>query len=60
MNFLFKESWKKYIMISALIIITANQHNKESCDTEEWSNGTKNSALPWYEYIKIENSYFKL
>ncbi len=36
-----------------------------SCDTEDWSNDSKNSALITekiyiLKYIKIENCYFKL
>ncbi len=36
-----------------------------SCDTEDWSNDAKNSALITeinyiFNYIKIENCYFKL
>jgi len=34
-----------------------------SCDTEDWSNDVKNSALPSQEYItffQIQNIYFKL
>ncbi len=35
-----------------------------SCDTEDWSNDTKNSALITginyiFKYIQIKNSYFK-
>jgi len=36
-----------------------------SCDTEDWSNDPENSALIsginyTFEYIQIENRYFKL
>ncbi len=36
-----------------------------SCDTEDWSNDTENSALITemnytLQYIQIESSYFKL
>ncbi len=31
-----------------------------SCDTEDWSNDAENSINHILNYIKIENSYFKL
>ncbi len=38
--------------------------SKGSCDTEDWSNDVKNSALIaginyFLKYIQIENIYFK-
>ncbi len=61
-------------LFSTLLIIrnvswAANQYiimiSEGSCDTEDWSNNTENSALITeinyiLTYIHIENSYFKL